>query len=352
MDGAIHAQIGTRAGGKRALQGHIHRHRTVQNGGIDARYTALDQPVRTPSGQPCVDDGGLPIGYILDLGFRDLQLGLELGGLRHLAQRRTGHHLLAHLDGRGKLLQHAVEAGTHLQLVHLALLQVELPAKLLDLHLLGRQLRLFRVAVDVQALLLELHPAIQLLRLDRRDLGVHFGEQALLGKRLVAVRLELRGVVIRSYLRHRGLHIELGLLERDLQVGVIRLGGFQVEFGVQQLGFKLLAGQNHDHRIGLDRRARVDQDALHPAVGGGGDEHGLLGDQRAQAAHFEHDGTALDRVDPDRGPVDARRRRLQAREDHGNHRDGRHHHRANRDPADQSLSGSVFARYVHFDVRG
>jgi len=80
-----------------------------------------------------------------------------------LAQRRSGHDFLAYLDRRGKLLQHAVEAGPHLQLVYLALLQVELPAKLLDFHLLGRQLRLFGVAVDGQALLLEFHPATQLL---------------------------------------------------------------------------------------------------------------------------------------------------------------------------------------------
>src|ERR1035437_3499516 len=57
LDGAVHAQIGTRSGGKRALQSHIHRHRAVQNRGIDARNTALDQPVRAASGQTCVDDG-------------------------------------------------------------------------------------------------------------------------------------------------------------------------------------------------------------------------------------------------------------------------------------------------------
>ena len=109
--------------GQRAFQSHIHRHRAVQNGLFDARHAALDQPVAR------VDHRRLPDGDVLHLRFGDLQLGLQVGRLRHLAERRAGHHLLPFLDRRQRRrqrLQHPVEPRPHLQLVHLALLQLVL----------------------------------------------------------------------------------------------------------------------------------------------------------------------------------------------------------------------------------
>src|SRR5260370_10909084 len=97
LDGAIHAQVGTRVLWKSVFsndQRHVHGHRPIQNGRIDARYPAFNKTITR------IDDRVLTDGDIFYLCFGDLQLGLQLGGLRHLAQRRTSRHAQAFLDTR------------------------------------------------------------------------------------------------------------------------------------------------------------------------------------------------------------------------------------------------------------
>ena len=49
--------------------------------------------------------------------------------------------------------------------------------------------------------------------------------------------------------------------------------GFDVrERGVQHAGFEFGAGQDHHHRSGLNGRARIHQNSLHPPIGGGGNQ--------------------------------------------------------------------------------
>ena len=95
---------------------------------------------------------------------------------------------------------------------------------------------------------------------------------------------------------------------------MVGLGRLQGILGVQQNVFQLRAAEDHHDGIGLHGRAGTDQDALHPSIGGGGDEHGVFGNQRAQAAHLAQHRTALHRVRPQRRHLDARRGGLQLRE--------------------------------------
>ncbi len=131
---------------------------------------------------------------IFYLCFGNFQLSFELGGLRHLAQRGTGGHFLAHLHGRGKLLQNAIESSPYIELIHL------------DLG--GRQLGFVGGGVDANSLLFKLQAAAELFGLHGGDFGVDLGEQALFGEGGVAVSLEFGGVVVGIHLCHRGLHIQ------------------------------------------------------------------------------------------------------------------------------------------------
>jgi hypothetical protein len=213
----------------------------------------------------------------------------------------AGQHFLAFLhlgERRRQGFQHAVEAGAHVQLVHLALFQVVLALQLIHFHLGCGELRLVRLRVDLQALQLKLVLFGKLLGLGGGDLGVDLRNQAVLGQRLVAVGLQLGIVHIAFGLRGLRLHVEQRLFERDLEVFKIGLRGFEQVLGVQQSGLQLRAGHHHHQGIGLDRRARLDQNALDAGVGVGRDQHGVFRDQRAQAAHFAHHGAALHGVRP------------------------------------------------------
>src|ERR1039457_4422522 len=345
LDRSIHAQIRVQHARRRCVlahdQRHIHGHRTVEDRGIDARNPALYVTITR------VDVRVLTNYDIFYLCFGDLQLGFQLGGLRHLAQRRAGGHLLADFHGRGKLLQYAIETGPYVQLIHLAFLQVELPTQLCHLDLGGGQLGLFGGRVDGNSLLFQLQAAAQLHGPDGGDFGVHLAEQALFGQRRVAVSLEFGGVEVGIHLGHGGLHIQVQLFQRDLQVGIVGFGGLLGVLGVQKVGFQFLAGQNHDHRIGPHRGAGIDEDALHPAFGGGWYEHRIDRHERSQPANFAGHGAALHRVPPHHRQIHRGRRRLQPAHHHAHTGDRRYQDNTDRNPADQPLLAGVFALYIH-----
>src|SRR5260221_5990294 len=58
----------------------------------------------------------------------------------------------------------------------------------------------------------------------------------------------------------------------------------------------------------------MQEDALDPSLRGGGNPTDVFGDEGAKASHFAEQGTALDRVNPNRGAFHARRGRLEARQ--------------------------------------
>ena len=92
----------------------VHRDGAGDHGRVDARHAALDHAVVR------IHLGRLADDHVLGLRFGDLHFRLQLPGLGHLGQQRTGRHPLAGFDGH--LLEDAGGAGLHPQRLHLLLL--------------------------------------------------------------------------------------------------------------------------------------------------------------------------------------------------------------------------------------
>ncbi len=137
LDRAVHAEVGPRALRQLALQRHVHRDGAVLHGRVDARHAAGDDPVAR------VDRRRLPDHDVLRLRLGDLQLRLQVPLVGHAREVGARTDLLA--DFHRDLLQHAGDAGAHVQLVHLALPQRDERAQPVHLGLLDRQSRLRQI---------------------------------------------------------------------------------------------------------------------------------------------------------------------------------------------------------------
>ena len=218
-----------------------------------------------------------------------------------------------------------------MQAVHLAFLQVVIGAQLIHLDTRGGQRGFVGFRADLDAPLLDGQLFQELLRPRGRDFGVDLGNQPVARQSRVPVRLQLGGVVIRIDLRDFGLHVEKRGLQGHLDLGIVGLRRLDRVLGGQQLVVELRAAEDHHQRIRPHRRAGADQDALHARVRGGGDQHGIFGNQRAVAAHFANQRAALDGVrpqgrevhrrgrgfEPAHSVADAAHHQRQGGEDHG-----------------------------------
>src|SRR5262249_47950562 len=93
--GAVHAQIGTQDRGELAAQRDVYSDRAVENRRMNSRYLPIAQPVPPVARQARIDFRRLADGDVADLGFGDLQLRLEVRGLRDFAECRTGGYFLS-----------------------------------------------------------------------------------------------------------------------------------------------------------------------------------------------------------------------------------------------------------------
>src|SRR5690606_8061766 len=95
---------------------------------------------------------------------------------------------------------------------------------------------------------------------------------------------------------------------------------------------ELYVGVGHleDERTGVDLGAGPHVDLFDAPTGGGRDELDLLRDESSGAAHLDYHLALAHRVDPERGPVDSGRRRLEPAErcgdDHDSHDGDRAQH--------------------------
>ncbi|MCY4635225.1 MAG: hypothetical protein OXG04_12105 [Acidobacteria bacterium] len=214
------------------------------------------------------------------------------------------------------LLQDARHPGPHAQVVHLLPPQLEQRPQTVHLGLLDRKLRVDGVGGHLQPFPLErvarlvlLLGRLRLLQLRRRDEALR--EELPVGVRLQAGRLELRF----SGRKRRPLVEELAL-HLHLPVAVARLGRFEIQARLERGLFQLGIAQLEDHGVGCNQGARPDDYPFDGPVGGSRDPADLLRDQGAGAAHLPHHRAALHGVEVDGVAVDARRRRLQARDPH------------------------------------
>src|SRR5215213_22806 len=162
---AIHAQVRPCPPGQRSGERDVHEHRAVLRGGIDARDAPFDLAV------PGID-GRLEANLeVLGLRFRNPQLRLEPPGRRHTREIRTDCDALANLDRHD--LQYARDACPYLEGLDLAAAQLVERPPLCDPRLLRGELRLCRVAANLETLLLDAMTVLELVGLDPRDLRGH-----------------------------------------------------------------------------------------------------------------------------------------------------------------------------------
>ena len=180
------------------------------------------------------------------------------------------------------------------------LLELVFAGKLIDLDLLSFQLGLFGRIVDLQPFFIDFVLSAELLGFDLGDLGIGVGQKAFLREGGVAVGLQLGGIVIGAGLGGGGAQIEEGLMECDLEILVIGPGCLQGKLGVEKRRLEFRAGEDHHHRIGFHRRAGLDQNPFHAAIGGGRYEHGVFRDQGAETVDLADHGAALHGVRPER----------------------------------------------------
>ena len=99
LDGAVDAQVGTRAARQLAGELDVDRDGALLRRRVDADDLAFDDAVAG------VDLRALADGQVLGLRFRDPQLGLQTGRVGDTREVGARRHLLA--DADGNLLEHA-----------------------------------------------------------------------------------------------------------------------------------------------------------------------------------------------------------------------------------------------------
>src|SRR6185295_4564302 len=319
LDGAVYREVRPGARGQRTVERHVHHHRAVLRRRGDPQHAAgYDHGAR-------VDRGAHPHLHVLGLHLGDAQLGLELFRPGHPRQHHARRHALAHLHRQ--LLELAGDAGPHLERVHLPPPQLVHGAHLVHPSPLGRELRVRRAPVLLDALALDAGLLGELARLQARQLQVEIGDEPVLGQPLVGLLLQVR---LRALRLRRG---ELGLLAQQLvlelrsQLVVVRLRRLELRLGLQRALLDLRIAHLQQHRVGGDLDAGQGGDPLDPALDRRRDPAHVLRHQRAGTAHLTQHEPTLDGVDQDRLFLDRRRRRLQADQpdrDQRDHRDARH----------------------------
>ena len=326
LDGAVHREVGPRALGQRAVEvaGRRPRCRSATAGSTRITWASMT-PLRVST------LAFWPICTSLAWVSAMRTTALSLPGWATRARFGAGGHALAHLDG--ELLQHAVHARLELQGLNLGAAQPGGGPPLLGHRALHGELGLDGLAGDGQPLLLEPVAVLQLLGRDLRELHGDVGDEALGRQLLVGVGAHAGLVELGLHPRRRRRLVHELALEADLELGVRASAARRAAARRPRPQLQLRVRQLEDHRVGLDLGAGKQHEPLDPALGLGGDPADLLGHQGAEAAHLSQHLAALDRVDPDRGPLDAGRGGLEAREAEGDEQNGGEPGRSEQDPA-------------------
>ena len=234
--------------------------------------------------------------------------GLELLRLHHLGEERAGRHPLPKLQRQ--LGEDPAIDGAHLHRIDLLAPEGDHGLEPLDLRHLSGHLLLAAARHHAEPLALDLETARQLLGALHLLPRLHFADDAVLGQLLIGLG---------ATLRIGGLGLERGESgARDERVAVgggaevdqvcLRLG--ELALGIERLQHHVRVGQLHQHRSGLDLRARPQRDPLHAARGVRGDQTDLLGNQRPRAFDLAQHRAALHQT-PERSTTGAAARSLE-----------------------------------------
>ena len=111
---------------------------------------------------PCIDRRGLPNLNVFGLGLGNAELGFQRRWVAHPCQVGARGHALALFQGY--LLEHARNARTDVEVLHLVEPQLPECLQAVDLCVFGCELDVYRFAGDLQPFVFELVPGGQLAR--------------------------------------------------------------------------------------------------------------------------------------------------------------------------------------------
>src|SRR4029077_13083152 len=225
---------------------------------------------------------------------------------------------------------HTGIARAHLERPQHVLLEVRHRAQPVYLGPLDRELGVDRLGHQRQALLLDAIASFELQRLvfgQGRLVARHAAVRAQrLGDLGVALRLQVFGARGRHEARLReALILEIGSLAHEIGAGCR-----EVLLGLEGLDLNVRVGEVEQHRLRRHMLPRLREHAIDAAGGERRDEADVLRHERAGPPHLAHHLAAAHRIDPQRGPVDARCRGFEAGEKNGEQQD-----RRGGDPASQ-----------------
>ena len=188
---------------------------------------------------------------------------------------------------------------------------------------------------------------LQLIGLDVRLLQNELRDQLVFRERRVHLRLHFGFVEVGLDLRSRRLRLQQVVLQLDLQVLEARQGSRQFQLGILQLLFELRVRQFQNHVARFHCGPWSENDLLDPALRGCRNPSDVFRRQRAQPPDLANHWTPFDRIRPDYGPFDGRRRRFQPGQ-----RDADEHHHQQADRCVDRLPDPLFpdigrSSYIH-----
>ena len=309
LDGAVNGEVGTGTAGELVGDGDVDEDGAVLHGGVDAGDLALDDAVAG------VDLGDLAEGDVAGLGFRDADLGLELGGIGDAGDVGARLDLGADLDREGG--EDAGHGGADLEGVELLVAEGGEGAEALDLGFLDGELGLDGILGEGVALLLDFVVGGAVGGGGLGELEVEGGDEAVAEEFLLHLGAELGGFEVGLGAGGGSLGGEKLALEGHALAGQLGLGGEELGLGVGGGGDDVRVAELEDEGAGFDDGAGAEDDLVDAALGAGGDPADLLGDEGAEAADLADHGAALDGVDPHEVALDRGGRGLQLRQRDG-----------------------------------
>jgi hypothetical protein len=236
-------------------------------------------------------------------------LRLQLGDVDSLREDRPGGNALTDFDA--DLLQHAADAGAHLQRRELRPLQLVHRAKLFDLRAARGETGAAGVRSSDDPPFLELIAVVQLVSALLRDLSRDLRKQLLFRQRFIRVGAQARRFVFGFETRCLRFLTETLALQLRFEIHVLRFGAAKLQLGVERALHLLRIAELEKDRVGIHGLAGLHEHLLHTRFGCRRNPADDFRDERAGAANLAKHRSALDDVDPHGGPLDDRGGRLQ-----------------------------------------
>jgi hypothetical protein len=247
---------GRSASGKLAVQGYIHGHRALLDGGVDAHHAAVHDAVAG------VDAGGLPHREVARLRLRNPKHCAEPPRVGDPREHGPRGDPLSNLQR--KLLQHALRPGPHLHGGGPLLVEGDDRPQAVHLSPLHPEPRTGRAPQHRQLLLCGSKPLGELLGAVAGSGDLVAGDQLALCELTVRLRTPPRLTVFGAQRGHCGFLGQPLRLQLSLEIHHLGLRLTQLPLRIERLQLHVRIGQHEEERVGLDLVAGLRDGSARP----------------------------------------------------------------------------------------